>query len=112
MEHLVSDYSTKPDALKHLEQALFGHEDIRPVPQAGAVELFRASSPRAEVEWAAARTLRLARDSGLRFRDIGVVARNLRGLSGPDREHLPPVRHPPCSPPPCRTSWKSPCWPW
>ena len=76
VEHLVSDYSTKPDALKHLEQALFGHEDIRPVPQAGAVELFRASSPRAEVEWAAARTLRLARDSGLRFRDIGVVARN------------------------------------
>lgn len=76
VEHLVSDYSTKPDALKYLEQALFGHEDIRPVPQAGAVELFRASSPRAEVEWAAARTLRLARDNGLRFRDIGVVARN------------------------------------
>lgn len=94
VEHLVSDYSPKPDSLKHLEYALFGHEEVQPIPQAGAVELFRASSPRAEVEWAAARTLGLARDQGLRFRDIGVVARNLWGLSGPDREHFPPVRHP------------------
>ena len=76
VEHLVSDYSPKPDSLKHLERALFGHEEVQPIPQAGAVELFRASSPRAEVEWAAARTLGLARDQGLRFRDIGVVARN------------------------------------
>ena len=42
----------------------------------GAIELFAANSPRAEVEWTAARILKLVREDGLRFRDIGVVARN------------------------------------
>ena len=42
----------------------------------GTVELLRASAPRSEVEWTAARILRLVREEGYRFRDIGVVARN------------------------------------
>ena len=47
-----------------------------PLDRAAQIWVTWASSPRAEVEWAAARTLGLARDQGLRFRDIGVVARN------------------------------------
>lgn len=35
-------------------------------------------TPRGEVEWTAARILELVRREGLRFRDIGVVARSYR----------------------------------
>ena len=76
MEHLVSDYSPKPDSLKHLEYALFGHEEVQPIPQAGAVELFRASSPRAEVEWAAARPPVLTRGAWLSVRESIAVVRD------------------------------------
>ena len=42
------------------------------------MELFAARTPRGEVEWTAARILELVRREGLRFRDIGVVARSYR----------------------------------
>lgn len=40
------------------------------------MELFQGSSLRSEVEWTAARILRLVREEGYRFRDIGVTARD------------------------------------
>lgn len=63
-------------ALEHLEQNLFSYRSEQPVPADGAIELFQAHSPRAEVEWTAARILQLVREGGYSFRDIGVVARN------------------------------------
>ena len=69
-------------ALEYIEAHLFSHGQDRPAPpDCGAVELFAARSPRSEVEWAAARILELVRREGLRFRDIGVVARDFAGYS-------------------------------
>ncbi len=63
-------------AMRAMEEGLFAHEDTTPVPAQGAVELFRGGSMRAEVEWVAARIRAMAREDGLRYRDIGVVARD------------------------------------
>jgi len=76
VEHLVGNWGSKEEPLQFLEKALFSQEKTEPVPSGGAVELFQASTPRSEVEWAASRILDLVREEGLRFRDIGVVARN------------------------------------
>ena len=76
VEHLVGSCPVKAEPLKFLEENLFAHRNTEPVPAEGAVELFRALRPRSEVEWAASRILGLVREEGLRFRDIGVAARN------------------------------------
>ncbi|MCI8422829.1 MAG: ATP-dependent nuclease subunit B [Lawsonibacter sp.] len=66
----------KAEPLAFLEGALFHQEGAEARPCNGTVELFRAGTPRSEVEWAAGRILRLVRDEGLRFRDIRVAARD------------------------------------
>ena len=76
VEHLVTKAEGKAGPLVYLEGALFGESGSVPEPCGKAVELFQASTPRSEVEWAAARILRLVREEGYRFRDIGVAARN------------------------------------
>lgn len=81
VEHLVPVEGGRTAALQHMEAHLFGHKKPQSVPCGGAVELFAAYSPRSEVEWTAARILQLVREEGLRFRDIGVVARNFGAYS-------------------------------
>ena len=75
-ERLPARAEGKAPPLVHLERALFAEEPAAPVPCGGAVELFQGSSLRSEVEWTAARILRLVREEGYRFRDIGVTARD------------------------------------
>lgn len=63
--------------LRHLESE-FGSR--RPAPFDGdpsGVRLVAASNPRAEVEAAAREILRLAREEGMRFREIGVIVADL-----------------------------------
>ena len=81
VEHLVPPEGVRTKALQHLEENLFTQGKYRDVPVEGSVELFSAHSPRSEVEWTAARILQLVREEGLRFRDIGVVARNFGAYS-------------------------------
>ncbi len=76
VEHLVGPFAGKEEPLAHLERSLFTEGEPAPVSCEGAVELFQASAPRSEVEWAAGRILRLVREEGCRFRDVGVAARN------------------------------------
>ena len=76
VEHLLPRKEVREGALQHIEEHLFDQKKIPPVQCGGAVELFAARSPRSEVEWTAARILRLVREEGLHFRDIGVVARD------------------------------------
>lgn len=76
VEHLVGHSAGKAEPLIRLERALFAEEEPAAAPCGGAVELFQASALRSEVEWTAARILRLVREEGYRFRDIGVAARN------------------------------------
>ena len=66
--------------LAFVERHLFGRGGDT-CPAGGAVELFAARTPRSEVEWAAARILRLVREEGLRFRDIAVAAREFGSYS-------------------------------
>lgn len=81
VEHLVPPEGVRTAALRHLEENLFARNGDRAVPVEGSVELFCAHSPRSEVEWTAARIRKLVREEGLRFRDIGVVARNFGAYS-------------------------------
>ena len=78
VEHLVKDcdYNEKVSSLNFLETHLFAQDAVAPISCGGAVELFLANGPRSEVEWAASRILQLVREERLRFRDIGVTARN------------------------------------
>ena len=76
VEHLVPGETGKAAALVWLEEALFGAFGCQPGVCEGAVELFQAATPRGEVEWTAGRILRMVREEGYRFRDIGVAARN------------------------------------
>ena len=76
VEELQPYPEVRVEGLAHIEQNLFSRESVEAVPCGGVIELFAANSPRAEVEWTAARILKLVREDGLRFRDIGVVARN------------------------------------
>ena len=76
VENLVTDSPGKAPALVHLERALFAPQEPEPVPCDGAAALFEAKSPRSEVEWTAGQILRLVREEGFRFREIGVAARS------------------------------------
>ena len=76
VEHLAAEGGGRAADLDFLEKALFAHAPGLEREPEGAVELFAARTPRGEVEWTAARILELVRREGLRFRDIGVVARS------------------------------------
>ena len=78
VEHLAAEGGGRAADLDFLEKALFAHAPGLEREPEGAVELFAARTPRGEVEWTAARILELVRREGLRFRDIGVVARSYR----------------------------------
>ena len=76
VEILHGNNEEKAAALNFLEQHLFSREKVPARETDAAVELFRADTMRSEVEWTAGRILRLVRDEGYRFREIGVVTRN------------------------------------
>jgi len=61
-------------AMTALERNLFA-SPIQTGECGGDVQLFQAPDPRTEVEWTAAQILKLVREEGLRFRDIGIAAR-------------------------------------
>ena len=63
-------------ALEYLAQRFFG--PVEPwAGDCGGVELVKAENMFAETEYAAAKILELVRETGCRFRDIAVAARNL-----------------------------------
>ena len=64
------------NALDHTERFFFGKRAVWE-GESGAIRIFESSNAYAEMERAAAEILRLAREDGLRFRDITVTARNL-----------------------------------
>lgn len=68
-------------ALDHIERAFFYGRKTWDEPT-DAVSLYEASGIYTECEYAAAQILRLVRESGCRFRDITVTARNLSTYSG------------------------------
>lgn len=77
VEVLTRRAGERTGALEQVEAHLFD-----PVPpavsgQPEGVELYRASSPYAEVERAAAELIRLARDGGYRWREMAVTARSM-----------------------------------
>ncbi len=82
VEAVLPPEGAKTPALTFLEAHLFGKEPaVFQAPPAG-IALYSALTPRGEVERTAAEILRLVREEGLRFRDIGVAARNFGRYSG------------------------------
>ncbi len=73
----------KAEPLMLLERELFSIGEDQPGQAGESIVLFRAGSPRTEVEWTAAKILELLRRDGYRLRDIAVTARSMEGY-----EHL------------------------
>ena len=76
IEQVAPGFDRRGSTVRTLEENLFARESVKPVSTGGAVELFRGSTMREEVEWTAAKIRSLVRESGMRYRDIGVVARD------------------------------------
>ena len=74
--------ASRSAAMVALEQGLFGSQEEEPAVCGRNVRLFSAPDPRTEVEWTAAAILELVREQGLRYRDIGVAARNYERYDG------------------------------
>ena len=72
---LEGETCRKAKELDYMEKALFAREPQAWEGSPEGLRLFTAATPRSEVEWTAAEILRLTRSEGLRFREIGVVAR-------------------------------------
>ena len=72
--------SRRTDSLNHLERNLFA-PTLRVWAGESDVSVVSAPDPRTEVDWVAAEILRLARDEGLRYRDIAVSARGFERYS-------------------------------
>ena len=69
-------------AMRAVEAQLFGALSQPPAQSGGEVRLFCAPDARTEVEWAAARMLELAREQGMRWRDMALSARNWERYDG------------------------------
>ncbi len=76
VEQMPEEHPGTGEALKLIEAELFRNGLPRRTLVTEDVEVFAADTVRSEVEWTAARILRLVREEGYRFRDIGVVARS------------------------------------
>ena len=75
VEFLHNQARDRVPPLQWLEQVLFAHGAIEPEQGQEAVQLYSALTPRSEVEWVASQIRMLVRTKGLRYREIGVVAR-------------------------------------
>ena len=75
VERLYDKNICKVKELSYIEKYLFSEKAQPWKGPAEGIKLFTAVTPRSEVEWTAAEILRLVREEGLRFREIGVVAR-------------------------------------
>lgn len=76
VEQIGPDCDQRNCVMRTLEERLFCHEGFEPVSANGAVVLFRGSNMRGEVEWVAAQIRTMVQEEKLRYRDIGVAARD------------------------------------
>ena len=83
-EHMSADWQVLTDRkdgapfeLAALEDGLFRRSESVSEAPPEALRVCRASGPYAEVEWCAGELVRLAREEGLRWRDMAVAVRNL-----------------------------------
>ena len=83
---IVYTSSVKENALHHLEQHLFGVDDVWE-QGSDEIHLYEAGTSYTEVEWVAAQILELVRNGQCRYRDIGVSARNMN-VYGPMLENI------------------------
>ena len=72
---LYREKEERPGAMAFLERELFAFDSVR-AEDTGAVVLLRAGSIAEECEAAAARCLELVRETGCRWRDVAVAARD------------------------------------
>ncbi len=71
------DARPRSPALSHLEQEIGSRSPRRFEQEARGIRIVAAPNPRAEVEAAAREILRLCREEGMRFRDVGVIVPDL-----------------------------------
>ena len=70
-----------PPELCALETGLFQREGAVSDQKPSALRVISAPTPYAEVEWCAGELVRLARDEGLRWRDMAVAVRSMEGYA-------------------------------
>ena len=73
---LTGQQRAERDSLAAVEENLFGHGQLSPMPD-GGVKVIEAANPRIEAETVASDILRLAREEAYRYRDIAVLVRDM-----------------------------------
>ncbi len=79
---LNKSYRFKSDELLHLEQNIYANIYKRFDKENKAIKLFLASNPYSEVEYVANKIIENVRDNGYRFKEIGIITKNIDTYSG------------------------------
>lgn len=74
--HLETNYRSKYPSLMHVEQG-FDAPFVKPVEADGHVQILEGMNPRAEVQGIAQEIKRLVVEEGLRYKDIGIMYRQV-----------------------------------
>ena len=74
---LDKNYRFKNDELKYLEKNLYENIYEKYHKEVENIELFLASNPYSEIEYVAGKIVELVRDKGYRYREIGIITKNL-----------------------------------
>ena len=67
----------KSEELKHLERNIYAKKSNKYLKEVNDVHLFLAKNQYTEIEYVAKEIVKIVRDSNLRYRDIGVITRNV-----------------------------------
>lgn len=79
--YLNTNYRFKTPELVHLEKNIYGTPYTKYKGKVENVEIFLAKNPYSEIEQVGAEIVKLVRDKGYRYNDIGVITKNLEGYS-------------------------------
>ena len=79
---LDGTYRFKAEELRHLEENIYSNSYKRFNGRVENIELFLASNPYSEIEHVAGNIIEMVREKGYRYRDIGVITKNIDTYSG------------------------------
>lgn len=79
---LDKNYRFKNDELRYLEKNLYENIYEKYPKEVENIELFLASNPYSEIEYVSGKIIELVRENGYRFKDIGIITKNLDTYSG------------------------------
>lgn len=78
---LTENKRIKSEELKFLEQNLYTNKTNTYLKNTNDIHIFMAKNPYSEVEYIASKILELVRDKNARYRDVGIICKNIEDYS-------------------------------